>query len=310
MEWYFILLIVILGVVILYITSCIILYNILLRKPRFNEDNAVMSSDEMKLLKSKIEEAEDYLKDKARSDEYITVDNLKLHGVFYDQHSDRSVIIVHGYCAKLYYRLMDVPYYYKKGYNVLLIDLRAHGESEGKDITLGALESKDTIEWAKWLSKRTNNSKIILDGVSMGAATVLNCSGNPDLPNNVVGIVADCSYTSPMDISRHIIKRTFKIPGKLSTQIAKRYAKAFHHYDMSIDSPINNIKKAKIPALIIHGDKDDFVPFSMSQDIYDNYAGPKMRLITKDTGHALSTVKCTKECQQALDEFLTKVIPN
>jgi len=309
MAWYFILLIVLASLLFLHILFIIVVYNIMLYHPKFDENYALMTKEEMHTLKYKIREAE---KDTIRvpyTHEYLQIGKYKMHAQFYNQGSNKSVIILHGYCARIEYRMMDMPFYYNNGFNVLMVDLRAHGESEGKYITLGALESKDTMEWIKWLSKKTKNSKIVLDGVSMGAATVLNCAGNPNLPDNVVGVIADCSFTSPYDMAKYLLWHYGKSIPYGSLYLGWLYTKWFLHYDLKKDAPIENVKHAKIPALIIHGDSDKFVPFNMSQKIYDAYAGGKSRLITKGTGHALSSVLHTKECHTAITKFLKKVIP-
>ena len=308
MEWYYILLIILSSLTLLYVLGTLILFMVLLRKPHFSEKHARMTKEELSLLKSKVYEANEKYKNVPREEVNIINDKLKLYGVYFDQKSDYSVIIIHGYCASMQSRMMDLPYYYDRGYNVLFIDLRTHGKSEGNYVTLGAKESEDVLAWIRWLSKRTNNSKIILDGVSMGSATVLNCAGNKDLPSNVVGIIADCGFSSPYEQCRYMIFGKNKNRGKFSAQVARLYARLLCGYDMKKDSPIENVKKAKVPALIIHGDNDDFVPSYMAREIYDAYNGEKDILINHCVGHALSTVLATDRVHKKLDEFLGKIL--
>ena len=308
MEWYYILLIILSSLMLLYVLGSLILFMVLLRKPHFSEKHARMTKEELALLKSKVREAREKYKDVPREEVSIINDGLKLHGMYFDQKSNYSVIIIHGYCATMESRMMDLPYYYERGYNVLFVDLRTHGKSEGNFVTLGAKESEDIIGWIKWLSEKTNNSKIILDGVSMGATTVLNCSGNKDLPKNVVGIVADCAFSSPYEQCRYMIFGKNKNRGKISAEIARLYAKLFCKYDMKKDSPLENVKKAKVPVLIIHGDNDDFVPSYMAREIYDAYKGEKDILINHCVGHALSTTLATEKVHKKLDEFLGKIL--
>ena len=310
MAWYLILLIVIAGLLVLSVVGTLALFMLLLRKPHFSEKHARMTKEELALLKSKVHEAKEKYKDVPQEEVFITNDNLKLRGIYYDQHTARSVIIVHGYCASLDSRLMDLPYYYSRGYNVLLVDLRVHGKSEGTYVTLGAKESEDIMAWIEWLNARTNNSRIILDGVSMGSATILNCAGKADLPSNVVGIVADCGFTSPFEQCRYMIFGRNKNKGIFPTEIARFYAKVLCKYDMKKYAPVESVKNAKIPALIIHGDNDDFVPTYMAREIFDAYAGEKDILINHCVGHALSTVLATERVHKKLDEFLDNVMKN
>lgn len=137
-------------------------------------------------------------------DVFITsFDGLRLHAKFYAA-SERKApvqIMFHGYkssaerdfCGGLREGIDG-------GFNVLLVDQRAHGESEGKYLTFGVNERFDCLSWASYAAERFGNDvKIYLYGISMGAATVLMASALP-LPKSVSGIVADCGYTSPKDI--------------------------------------------------------------------------------------------------------------
>lgn len=86
------------------------------------------------------------------------------------------------------------------GMNVLSVDQRAHGKSEGYTLTFGVKERKDCLSWILYARERFGaDQPIILAGLSMGAATVLMAS-ELDLPDNVKGIIADCPYSSPKEI--------------------------------------------------------------------------------------------------------------
>ena len=96
------------------------------------------------------------------------------------------------------------------GLNVLLCDQRSHGESEGKLITFGVNESRDVISWVEYVNKNLGAKKLVLDGISMGATTVILACGR-NLPENVKAVIADCGFTSPSDIMKKVAKRSFKI---------------------------------------------------------------------------------------------------
>lgn len=130
-------------------------------------------------------------------------DGLRLHAKFYAAPDPKAPvqIMFHGYksaaerdfCGGLREGIDG-------GFNVLLVDQRAHGESEGKYLTFGVNERFDCLSWANYATERFGRDvKIYLYGISMGAATVLMASALP-LPDSVSGIVADCGYTSPKDI--------------------------------------------------------------------------------------------------------------
>ena len=92
----------------------------------------------------------------------------------------------------------------KDGRNVLLIDQRCHGKSEGHTITFGILERRDVLGWINWANQRFGEIPILLSGVSMGAATVLMVSGM-ELPGNVKAVVADCPYDAPSNIIKKVL---------------------------------------------------------------------------------------------------------
>ena len=155
---------------------------------------------------------------------------------------------------------------YKVPYNMLLIDQRAHGESEGKVISFGINERFDLLEWIKWSIDRFGNDvKIILYGISMGAATVLMAAGE-NLPENVRGVVADCPYSSALQIIKKVA-RDMGYPPKLATPFIILGAKLFGGFSINSMTPLMAVKKAKLPILLVHGEADGFVPCDMSREI-------------------------------------------
>ena len=135
-------------------------------------------------------------------------DGLCLFGkCYFANKSAPWLIMMHGYrsgaerdfCGGLKFGI-------EAGFNVLLVDQRAHGKSEGKCLTFGIKERRDCLSWVNYVvSKAGENCEIVLYGMSMGAATVLMAAGL-DLPRNVVGIVADCGYSSPKAIIKKVIR--------------------------------------------------------------------------------------------------------
>ena len=151
-------------------------------------------------------------------------------------------------------------------HNVLLIDQRAHGKSEGNTITFGILERQDVLSWVNYALERFGaDTKIILYGISMGAATVLMAS-ELELPENVKGIIADCPYGSPLGIITHVAKDT-PIPSSLVAPFVRLGAHVFGGFDILETDAIQAVKNAQVPILVIHGEGDSFVPCDMSAPI-------------------------------------------
>lgn len=136
--------------------------------------------------------------DEQGEDIYIKPASLRLHGKLFKNDSSNYAIVCHGYTSKAKHMAGFVNKFYSLGYNVLAVDARAHGDSEGTKIGMGWPERMDVIEWIKLILSWDSDAKIILHGVSMGAATVLMASGEA-LPENVKVIIADCGYTSEWD---------------------------------------------------------------------------------------------------------------
>ncbi len=193
------------------------------------------------------------------------------------------------------------------GHNVLLIDQRAHGKSGSRTITFGIKERYDVLAWIKYLNDRFGaDCKIILSGVSMGAATVLMTS-DMDLPDNVACIIADSAYSSP----REIIKKVcgdMKFPPKIAMPFIKLGGMIFGGFDIDECSPVEAVKNSKKPILIIHGDADLFVPCQMSKTIFDNCASEKQQVVFKGAGHGLSYLVSPSDYEKASIEFINKYI--
>ena len=164
---------------------------------------------------------------------------------------------------------------FKRQYNLLLIDQRAHGESEGKTITFGIKERFDVIDWIDYSIKRFGDDlKIVLYGISMGGATVLMAAGQ-HLPENVKCVIADSPYSSPLEIIKKVGAEK-GIPKLLVGVLAIVGARIFGGFSLTADSPLLAVKRATVPILLMHGESDTFVPDCMSDAIYNS--NPKIKL--------------------------------
>lgn len=241
-------------------------------------------------------------------DVFITsFDGLRLHAKFYAA-SERKApvqIMFHGYkssaerdfCGGLREGIDG-------GFNVLLVDQRAHGESEGKYLTFGVNERFDCLSWASYAAERFGNDvKIYLYGISMGASTVLMASALP-LPKSVSGIVADCGYTSPKAIICSVL-RDHHVPAAPVYAVAKLGARLFCGFDLDSASVPDALSRSHIPVLFIHGDDDRFVPCRMSRENFEASAAEhKKLLIVHNAGHGLSYMLDRPAYLSALHEFL------
>lgn len=193
------------------------------------------------------------------------------------------------------------------GRNVLLIDERCHGKSEGHTITFGIMERYDCLAWIKYASERFGNIPILLSGVSMGAATVLMTAGL-ELPDNVKGVIADCPYDAPSNIIKKVLGVDMGMPVGIVYPLIRLGGVIYGKFNLDADSPVAAVKRAKVPILLIHGDDDRFVPYEMSKNIHAS-APEKIEFHTiHGAGHALNYVTSPEEYGQIVHAFTQKCL--
>ena len=224
----------------------------------------------------------------SKEDWQITsADNLNLYAEYFSptEKSHRWAILVHGYGRDRTFAYDYAEEYLKKNYNVLIPDLRAAGKSEGKFLTMGFLESRDIQLWAKKILERDNQAKIILHGVSMGAATVLMAS---ELEiENLVAVVADCGYTSAYEMFTAQLEEIFGLPEYPIMPAVDVVSKIKTGVAISEAAPISAVPNSKVPTLFIHGTADKLVPYSMMEKLFAASNAPiKETFTVEGAGHA------------------------
>lgn len=266
-----------------------------------------------------MEERKGYVLAQPHRDVYLTsFDGLKLHATYFPGREDRdnpgqepkrAVICFHGYTGEgLSNHIAIADYFLRRGYAMLMPDARAHGESEGEYIGFGCLDRKDALSWINWMTEECGEDvNILLHGTSMGGATVLMASGL-ELPANVRGIVSDCGFTSPGEVFTHVLNHMYHLPAFPAIQGADLLNRKLAGYGMNECNAKYEVRKAKVPILFIHGSADTFVPCSMCDEIYDNCASPKRKLIVEGAAHAESYYKDMEAYEKALTEFAEEVM--
>ena len=215
-------------------------------------------------------------------------DGLTLSSKYFEFNKDAPIeIIFGGYRGNSERDLSAaVERCFKVKHSVLMVDQRASGDSDGKVTTFGVNESKDCLSWIDFVIKTFGeNVKIVIGGVSLGGATVLSASDK--VPSNVWYIIADCPFTSPKEIITKVIEKDMKLPSKLLYPLVKLSAKMFGKFNLSEVSPIKSVQNAKAPIIFIHGDKDEFVPYKMSMDLYDKCSSKKSLCLIENAEHGL-----------------------
>ena len=235
-------------------------------------------------------------------------DGLKLKGYFHRVYKDSKKVVImnHGYTANHYIDYQFTDIFFEEGYNVLLIDMRSHGESEGKVASYGYNESKDIGSWVRWIKDKIGEDAYIgLHGQSMGAATVMLYGATH--PNDIKFIIEDCGCTS----AREAIKfqfRKVKIPFWPLYDLIRVKVKRKYKFDFNNISPEDAIVNSDIPVLFIHGDNDKVVPTWMGEALYNEKNGEMDRLyLVQGAGHMEAYSKDKEKYKQVVKEFLDNI---
>lgn len=240
--------------------------------------------------------------------ETVSFDGLKLMARYFNNNSDKTIFLFHGYRSSASRDFScAVNMYLDFGFNILLIDQRSHGKSEGKLITFGVKESRDVVSWLEFVNKSFNPKKIIISGMSMGATTVL-LSLNYKLPNNVVGVIADSGFTSPVDIIKLVAKKSMKINAGFFIPILNACCLLLGGFSLYKSNTIKSAKKSDLPILLIHGKADNFVPPEMSQSVFDERKENTEIFLVENAGHGLGFLVDTKGAMEKLEAFIKKCI--
>ena len=237
--------------------------------------------------------------------EIKSFDGLTLRGRYYEcQNGAITELLFHGYQGNAERDLSGgVERCFALGRNALIIDHRASGTSDGRVISFGINEKRDCLAWIDHAIKRFGaDTKLIITGISMGAATVMMAAGEK-LPDNVVCVLADCGYSSAREIIKKVIK-DMKLPPDIIYPFVRLGARMFGHFSLEETSPIEAVKKSSIPIIFIHGDTDDFVPCEMSERLYEICSSEHKRFVSvKGAGHGLAFPVDKEGYLNALREF-------
>ncbi|MEQ9763395.1 alpha/beta hydrolase [Streptococcus sp. ZJ151] len=238
---------------------------------------------------------------------YLTNQGLKQVAWYVpaEKKSDKTVIVVHGFTND---KLDMKPYAYmfhQLGYNVLMPDNVAHGESQGRIIGYGWNDKDNVIKWANNLIAGKPKQKITLFGVSMGAATVMMASGEK-LPKQVTTIIEDCGYTSVWEELSYQARDMYDLKPFPILYGVSGISKLLAGFTYGQASSVKQLAKNDLPVLFIHGDADKFVLTDMVYDNFKASQGPKELYIAKGAKHAQSFEKNPETYRRKIEDFLKK----
>ena len=215
--------------------------------------------------------------------------------------SNKTAVLIHGWRDQAIWMMSIGQVYERMGYNLVLPDLHAHGLSDGEAVGMGWQERRDILHWMSLFLTDT----MVVHGVSMGAATAMNVSGE-QMHEGIRSLkfVEDCGYTSVWDEFSYEMGEEFGLsdfPLMYSTSLLCRLK---YGWSFGEAAPLRQIARCRYPMLLIHGDSDDFVPSWMVRRLYDAKPEPKRIWVTRGVQHAHSFKDYPEEYARRLSDFL------
>lgn len=275
-------------------------------KSTAKEREKMLSSNDMSETLTKVIDAAATLEETAHEQIEITAqDGTSLVGHwFFPEKAKRVVVAMHGWRSTWSQDFgMIAPFWLEKDCAVLFAEQRGQGNSGGEYMGFGLLERYDCLEWIRWVNDRTDAKlPIYLGGISMGATTVLMAAGL-DLPDNVKGIVADCGFTSPHAIWKHVVENNFKLPFGLYSRAARDICQKRIRMTSDAYSTTDAMKECKVPVLFIHGTEDNFVPIEMTYENYKSCASEKRLFVVPGAEHGMSYLVDKDGYENAVTDF-------
>ncbi len=305
---YYILLAIILSSIVFYFVSVFIaaycVYTtILKRKTKEQWGRAVsdQSANHLKMDAIGIEWQKE--NDAYKEEVHIVHDGLNLYGEYYNFGFDKAVIILSGRTESLRYGYYFARPYSDLGFNVLVLDPRAHGLSDGVYNTVGFEESKDVLAWVNYLNETYALNSIMFHGICIGAAGGMLAITSPDCPENVVALVTEGMFANfGESMKNHLIERK-----KLMFPIMQAinfWMKVYTGHSMK-KGPINYIHKMNKPLLMLQGKKDNYSLLEYAEKMYNLCPSESKRLVLFDEGaHSMLRITDTKKYDLAISQFI------
>lgn len=303
-----IILIVVFSLLVVFFVALILLYHQIFYSPlkgQLNDFN-LQGSKNFQGYEEDIKQLIISLMNRSYEDIYIkSFDKLKLHARLFENKSTNKVaILFHGYRGTAYRDFCGgAKEAIEMGYNVIIIDQRAHGSSQGHSITFGIREVKDLLSWVEYARERFGqNIELALIGISMGGATVLMAV---DKVGDNVKIIADCPYSSPRIMLKETI-RVLHLPVCIFYPLINLTSILFAHTNLNKLSAYDSIKNTNNKILIIHGDKDSIVNYKISQDLFKAFPNKIQYELFAGADHGVSYLIDTNRYRQIITDFLKK----
>lgn len=222
------------------------------------------------------------------------------------ENAQKTVVISHGITWSLYGSVKYAALFRKRGYNVLLYDLRNHGRSGGSNTTFGFYEKYDlkaVVDWA--IARLGPDGKVGTLGESLGAGTTLQHAA---IDARIAFAIADCSFSDLTELFNYRLKQEYHLPAFPLLNVASLISGFLTGMRFETISPIRAMSKIETPILFIHGKEDRYIRPEMSVALYNAKThGPRQLYLAPNAGHAQSLSKNRVEYDQQVGEFLQSI---
>lgn len=214
----------------------------------------------------------------------------------------KFAIICHGYTCGKFSSMMYAELFLKRGITVITYDHRNHGLSGKAYTSMGYYEKFDLQTIVDWcFEKYGTNLSIVTHGESMGAATVLT---HLAIDGRVRCAISDCSYSNLNELIKHLLRHHYHLPKHPFMPVARLIIRLRAGFWIDDVVPIDGVVQSNAPILFIHGLEDNYVPCSMSKDMFDAKPDKKELYLVPNAAHAQSCQKNREEYEQVINDFL------
>lgn len=260
-------------------------------------------------FKTRTKKYAEWLEENSEDIFLLTKDNVKVHALLCktEKISRKYIIMCHGYKGRAQDLGFQAYNFRNMGYNVLSVDARASGKTQGKFVGMGYIDKSDLKGYINFVLARDPQAQIVLYGISMGASEVMMAAGE-QLPQNVKAVVEDSGFTSVWDILGYQLKETMRLPVQPILFLGSLYAKLRTGLDFKRASAAEAVKNTSLPILFIHGTKDKSVPFEMFGELYESCNSEKEAYVVEGADHMHCDLAAPEKYYGCIEDFLNKYI--
>ena len=240
---------------------------------------------------------------------HIVNNSIDLYGEYYDLGNKKCVVILSGRTETLIYGYYFAPPYCESGYNILVIDPRAHGKSGGRFNTIGFEESKDALEWDRFLHDKMGMESVIYHGICIGAATGMLGIASTDCPEYLDAIITEGMFPCFNESMRNHLKEKKK-PNIGTLWMIDNWMKHYTGHSMR-RGPIDVIVNYHKPLLMLHSREDKYSLPKNAQKLFDKCPSRQKQLVWFEKGgHSRLRPTDTEKYDEAIKSFILQNLNN